>query len=103
MPNSNYRAGRAFEYKRRKDWIRKGYEVVRSAGSHGVWDLCAVSIHHPEWPVLLIQLKRVEKESQGKLLLKRFKESPPLTPSSHYHLVMEVQVKGSKEVMSVEV
>ena len=41
MPNSNYLAGRAMEYKVMKDLRSKGLEVLRTAGSHGVADIVA--------------------------------------------------------------
>lgn len=41
MPNSNYLAGRASEYKVMKDLRSKGLEVLRTAGSHGVADIVA--------------------------------------------------------------
>ena len=40
--NKNYVQGRAFEYKIATLFRRKGYYVVRSAGSHGPADLVAV-------------------------------------------------------------
>lgn len=44
MPNSNYRNGRALEYKVIKDLRNKGLEGLRTAGSHGVADIVA---YHP--------------------------------------------------------
>ena len=41
MPNSNYRNGRALEYKVIKDLRNKGLEAMRTAGSHGVADVVA--------------------------------------------------------------
>lgn len=41
MPNSNYRNGRALEYKVIKDLRSKGLEALRTAGSHGVADIVA--------------------------------------------------------------
>ena len=41
MPNSNYRNGRALEYKVIKDLRNKGLEGLRTAGSHGVADVIA--------------------------------------------------------------
>jgi len=45
MPNSNYLAGRAMEYKVMKDLRSKGLEALRTAGSHGVADIVAF---HPK-------------------------------------------------------
>lgn len=44
MPNSNYRNGRALEYKVMKGLREKGLEALRTAGSHGVADIVA---YHP--------------------------------------------------------
>ena len=45
MPNSNYRNGRALEYKVIKDLRSKGLEALRTAGSHGEADIVA---YHPK-------------------------------------------------------
>ena len=45
MPNSNYTAGRALEYRVIKDLRSKGLEALRTAGSHGVADIVAF---HPK-------------------------------------------------------
>ena len=45
MPNRNYAAGRALEYKVIKDLRSKGLEGLRTAGSHGVADIVAF---HPK-------------------------------------------------------
>jgi Holliday junction resolvase len=52
--NKNYVRGRAFEYKIATFMRRKGYFVIRAAGSHGVSDL--VAMKKGEKP-LLIQCK----------------------------------------------
>ena len=41
MPNKNYLAGRAMEYRVIKDLRSKGLEALRTAGSHGVADIVA--------------------------------------------------------------
>ena len=45
MPNSNYTAGRALEYRVIKDLRSKGLKALRTAGSHGVADIVAF---HPK-------------------------------------------------------
>ena len=45
MPNRNYTAGRALEYRVIKDLRSKGLEGLRTAGSHGVADIVAF---HPK-------------------------------------------------------
>ena len=42
MPNSNYIAGRSFEYQIVKLFKDNGYEATRTAGSHGPWDIIAL-------------------------------------------------------------
>jgi len=51
---SRYRLGRRLEYRIKKLLEEHGYEVIRSAGSHGRWDLVAVK----DGIVRLIQVKR---------------------------------------------
>jgi hypothetical protein len=99
MSNKNYQAGRRLEWERKKHWEKQGYKVVRSAGSHGIWDLCAVK--SGDYPVTLIQCKVVETDSAAKLLLKKFKDNPPLFPSRFYHLALEVKVKGKTDIQRV--
>lgn len=48
-----YKKGRNFEYRVKSDLEKKGYYVIRSAGSHSKFDLVAVS----QEEVLLIQCK----------------------------------------------
>ena len=52
--NKNYLVGRNFEYKLATFFRRKGFFVVRSAGSHGVADLVA---HKKGGKPLFIQAK----------------------------------------------
>ena len=52
--NKNYVNGRAFEYRVKCDLGRKGYYVIRSAGSHGKVDLVALG----RYGALLVQCKR---------------------------------------------
>lgn len=95
MPNSNYQAGRRFEYERMAAWRSKGYEVLRTAGSHGAYDLIAFRKDRlPEF----IQCKVVSTPSAMKRLLKSFK--PDDFCSGYYHQVLEVKVKGSIQVYS---
>jgi hypothetical protein len=43
MPNKNYINGRSLEYRIKNILKENGFYVVRSAGSHGKWDLIAVN------------------------------------------------------------
>lgn len=103
MPNLNYRAGRRLEYGRKKHWQKRGYGVIRASGSHGDYDLVGIHRENPDYPVELIQCKRVKDIASARRLIEKFKANPPYLPSPHYHQVMEVQVKGSKEVLSATV
>ena len=100
MPNKNYKAGRRMEYDRMNFYKEHGFSVVRSAGSHGIWDLCAVN---PGYSVALIQCKIVNDETTMRRLLKNHYENPPLPTSQHYKQVLEVRVKGSKTVHSATI
>jgi len=65
MSNKNYVKGRAFEYKTKKEYEKKGYLVFRTAGSHSVADLIAVppiSWTH-EWNPILIQCKTTKDKN----------------------------------------
>lgn len=54
MSNKNYVNGRAFEYKVKKELENQGYLCFRTAGSHGVADVIALSI---KGRCLLVQCK----------------------------------------------
>lgn len=100
MPNKNYLSGRRFEYARKREWEKKGYQVTRAAGSHSSWDLIAVA---SERPVELIQTKKTKSVAHAKKLLADFKAKPPLTPSKYFHQVLEVRVTGQRDVESATV
>ena len=98
--NVNYNAGRAFEYERMKFYKReKKCDVWRSSGSKGPFDLTVVT---PGGDMLLIQCKRCNNEATAMRLIRQFREHPPLgqRTRAHYSQIMEVKVKGSKEVIS---
>ena len=65
---SRYRLGRRLEYRIKKLLEEFGYEVIRSAGSHGRWDLVAVK----DKIVRLIQVKK------GKIQRHKIKDLIPL-------------------------
>lgn len=96
-PNPNYVAGRAFEYARKKHWEKEGYLVMRTAGSHGAFDLIAVKDNSVPF---FIQCKRCETPAQMKKLISQFKKAPPLQKSEYYFQIMEVKVHGNSEVHS---
>lgn len=92
--NSNYRAGRRFEYDRVKHWRSQGYKAWRSAGSHGLADVIAVC---HDRGVILIQCKVVSTEAEMKRLIGEHRQSKPI---KGVHFRIEVKIKGSNEVHS---
>lgn len=102
-PNFNYRAGARLEYGRRKHWEKRGWTVTRSAGSHGIWDLVGVRIEDPSHPVMFVQCKRVKTKTEANKLVRVFKENPPLPKSPHWTMILEIQIKGSSEVITTEI
>ena len=56
MAGKAYRKGAKYEYYVKKTLEEKGYLVVRSAGSHGPFDLVAIDIKKRE--ILLVQVKK---------------------------------------------
>lgn len=103
MTNSNYIAGRKFEYDRLKFYKEAGYTTFRTAGSHGLFDL--IVIHPTLHTVTFIQCKRVSDEAEAKRMIKKFREDPPITINYHteFHQKLEVKVKGSTNVMDTAV
>lgn len=99
--NSNYIKGRRFEYERMKHWKELGYDVVRTAGSHGPWDL--VVVDSKRGIVTLIQCKVVEDNATARRLLENHRQSPLHLPMQKVHQTLEVKVKGSKEIHSVTI
>lgn len=98
MPNKNYQAGRRLEYACIAYWKARGYHAVRTAGSHGLFDVVAFrEDRKPEF----IQCKRVRSAATAKRLLDKFRDET--LPSPHYHQVMEVKIKGTSGVISTTV
>ena len=94
MPNHNYESGRRQEYQVRNKWRELGYMVLRTAGSHGPFDL--VAIHPQRDEILLIQVKRVGGPKDAERVIAKFKKDPPLSPMLHKQ-VIEVYVKKTRE------
>lgn len=101
--NKQYRRGRQLEYERQKYWESSNHSVTRSSGSHGIWDLTAVDLLDQDAPVKLIQCKLVKTINEAYNMLKSFRRQPPLEPSPHYELILEIKVKGSTNIMSEKV
>jgi Holliday junction resolvase len=55
---ARYHTGARAEYKLKHELEKKGWHVIRAAGSHGKWDLVAVRKRNGRVDVLLIQVKR---------------------------------------------
>ena len=102
MPNANYVAGRRFEYERAKHWRSIGHEVMRTAGSHGLFDLITISTGGD---IQLLQLKRVSNVAEAQCFLARFAARPPLghRTRARYHQVLEIRVRGHKGISTVRV
>lgn len=102
MANAQYQAGRRFEYARMNHHRAQGREVMRTAGSHGLFDLIVI---YPLGDVELIQCKSTSDETLATRMLEVFKNNPPLgfRGRAEYQQVLEVKVKGQRGVRSVVV
>lgn len=74
MPTNNYRRGRAAEYELKKKLEKEGYTVLRTAGSHGPFDLIAYTDDDSN-PVRFIQVKTTKSESVKDQLLNAGKDT----------------------------
>lgn len=79
MANPRYTAGRAFEYKTKAHWEGLGYTVIRSAGSHGPFDLVAIPIKS-HLKVVGIQCKRVQTLAEANRLTAQWPTFPSTAP-----------------------
>lgn len=100
MGNKNYEKGRRFEYERAAHYRAKGCEVMRTAGSHGLFDLVVITARGQ---VELVQCKVTQDEATADRLIEAFRASPPLGHKYHadYHQVLEVKVlnKGIRDTV----
>lgn len=60
-PRSRYAKGRRLEYAAKRALESRGYQVMRTAGSHGPWDLIGVS----KELVLFVQVKANRPPSEA--------------------------------------
>lgn len=101
MSNRNYVKGRAFEYKTAKT-LRDVYgcEVMRTAGSHGLFDLISIT---PQGIVEFIQCKVVKTHAEAERLITKFQDQPPLgyRRLAAYHQQLEVKVQEDRSTRSV--
>jgi Holliday junction resolvase len=65
----SYRKGARAEYKLKSELERAGWTVVRSAGSHGYWDLVAFRFRRGHVDILLIQVKAQTPLSRPKVII----------------------------------
>jgi len=64
MGNKRYIAGRNFEYKIKKWFEKDGSIVIRSAGSHSMFDLVVLSPSTDLWRIEFWQLKKNTTEEE---------------------------------------
>ena len=98
MANYQYIRGRSFEYQRARHYRELGAMVLRTAGSHGAFDLIIV------WPaghIILLQCKRTAKRTEATRLCREFRSRPPL-PAGQYEQRLEVLVKGGELLTVIE-
>ena len=77
---SRYTIGRSYEYKLKKFLEQSHWRVVRSAGSHGSFDLIAFRDNIPG--ARCIQIKKTASQRGLNQLFKKFKPEP-LDPHTH--------------------
>lgn len=94
MPNKNYLAGRRFEYELKKSYEKAGAHVMRTAGSHGKFDLIVIplGLGVDKMPQL-IQCKVVTDKSRIKKLEADFRAKT--VPHTHFLQVLAVKTKYS--------
>jgi hypothetical protein len=88
MPNRNYINGRAYEYKAKQLLEAQGYTTIRTAGSHGPYDLLAMKSGEK---VRCIQIKRTKAPGGSQRLLRAFQRAHP-TPTVDQAYVEELWV-----------
>jgi len=100
MPNYNYNAGRSTEYTVRKRLLKAGMVMVmRTAGSHGAYDLIGI---HRSGRVHFVQVKRTKDKAQALRLIKQFKQDPPLS-DGEYTQSMVVYVTKTREYLEAQI
>lgn len=94
MPNKNYLAGRRFEYYIKKYYEHMHYKVLRTAGSHGEFDLVAYRRHAP---VVMIQCKVVKTGHDLNRLIADFRNYPPVAPgAAEFQQVLAYKIRETK-------
>lgn len=88
-----------FRLQTRLKYVALGHDT--SMVESGIWHI--ISIDAGRAIVTLVQCKVVSSVSAAERLIQRFREKPPLTPMKNIHQVLEIKVKGSKEIHSVTI
>jgi hypothetical protein len=73
MPNKRYIAGRQFEYKVKRHLEKGGWKVLRTSGSHGLFDLIALKLKkrkHSSIPYLVIDFWQLKKNITDNMAIK---------------------------------
>lgn len=83
---THYSRGRAYEYKAKQELESEGYTVIRSAGSHGPYDLIAFKGSEP---VRCVQIKRTTSSAGVRALMNKWK---PVQGYTDTHYVEELWV-----------
>lgn len=89
MPNKNYLRGRRFEYEVAKTLKEQGYEVMRTAGSHGKFDI--IALRSGVKPIFY-QCKVTDNERTANRMGAEFKENPPFLGCKEFHQCLMVKV-----------
>lgn len=105
MPNKNYLRGRRLEWQVQKDLEKAGWHAVRTAGSHGAYDIIAFKyLSSGTLHLRCIQCKTakgVTEASLKKLMLKLKEESPIKELIDSDSILVDVdlivKVKGSSK------
>ena len=95
MPNTNYLSGRRAEYKLKREMETYGLIVLRTAGSHGPFDLIGIQ---PSLPIVVrfIQVKSIKGKGSVSAAINQFVRKPPLCGAPGVY-VQEIWVrKGGK-------
>jgi Holliday junction resolvase len=72
LPNKHYLRGRRLEWEVKKDLEAEGWQVFRTAGSRGEYDLIAIR----DRCIRFIQCKSVDTEKSAKKYTKSFTVNP---------------------------
>jgi Holliday junction resolvase len=100
MPNKNYLRGRRLEWQVKKDLERDGWIAVRTAGSHGHWDIIAFRDHVDRLLIRLIQCKATSSLSAAKRLVKEHRKKLPLRQFPNVQQELIIKITGTKSYIS---